>query len=368
MNTKLSLFNGLITAAVALAISSVAAASEPALSLQVTRSPQSPIIRDSMLPGKVGVSINGPSLIRVPSWVAHPLGKYYLYFAHHEGKYLRLAYADRVEGPWKIYEGGVQPLAAQTAVENHIASPEVIVDEAAQRIYLFYHGWVPAKIKAAGRPVDGEDGQWTSVSVSADGLHFDPLNRVVGPSYLRVFAHGGQWFALNESGVLRRAPALGQRFEPLTQLIGDEIIGAVDPAQLHEAGATPVDRRPAKGPFRYSIRHVGLDVAGDRLVVFFSCVSHRPERILCTVVDLKGPPETWKARQTIEVLRPGTPQEGANLPLAFSRGGISLTYVNELRDPEVFRDGDDVWLLYSVAGEHGIGLARLSYQPAPDRP
>jgi hypothetical protein len=101
MNTKLSLFNGLITAAVALAISSVAAASEPALSLQVTRSPQSPIIRDSMLPGKVGVSINGPSLIRVPSWVAHPLGKYYLYFAHHEGKYLRIAYADRVEGPFR---------------------------------------------------------------------------------------------------------------------------------------------------------------------------------------------------------------------------------------------------------------------------
>ena len=30
-------------------------------------------------------NINGPSLVRVPEWVEDPLGKYYLYFAHHRG-------------------------------------------------------------------------------------------------------------------------------------------------------------------------------------------------------------------------------------------------------------------------------------------
>ena len=44
--------------------------------------------------GRDGGNITGPTLIRAPSWVAKPLGKYYLYFAHHSGKYIRLAYAD----------------------------------------------------------------------------------------------------------------------------------------------------------------------------------------------------------------------------------------------------------------------------------
>ena len=30
-------------------------------------------------------NINGPSLIKVPHWMENPLGKYYLYFAHHKG-------------------------------------------------------------------------------------------------------------------------------------------------------------------------------------------------------------------------------------------------------------------------------------------
>ena len=54
----------------------------------------------------IGTNINGPSLIRVPDWVENPLGRYYLYFAHHKGKFIRLAFADNVEGPYEIYEPG----------------------------------------------------------------------------------------------------------------------------------------------------------------------------------------------------------------------------------------------------------------------
>ena len=57
-----------------------------------------PIIRPHM-DGRMGGNINGPSLIRVPDWIERPLGAYYLYFAHHKGEYIRLAYADRLEGP-----------------------------------------------------------------------------------------------------------------------------------------------------------------------------------------------------------------------------------------------------------------------------
>jgi hypothetical protein len=331
-----------------------------AFTVAAARVSASPIIRESMLPSEEGVSINGPSLIRVPDWVPHPLGRYYLYFAHHAGESLRLAYADHIEGPWKIYEPGALQLKDQKAVENHVASPEAVVDEASHQIYLFYHGWVPGH-KTVSDAGEFWDRQCSSVAVSSDGIHFRPLNTIVGPSYLRVFAHGGQWFAINESGVLQHAARLGDRFEPVTQLIGPDIIAAVDPARLHEPGATPADQRPATGDHRYTMRHVGVDVAGDRLVVYFSCVSHRPERILCTVADLSGAPQTWKARGTYEVLQSATAAEGADLPLAYSTGGISRTHVHELRDPAAYREGFDAWLLFSIAGEHGIGLAKLRY-------
>src|SRR5436190_17801802 len=76
----------------------------------VERFSENPIIRQAMLPGKDGQNINGPSLIRVPDWVEKPLGKYYLYFAHHRGKYIRLAYADRLQGPWTIHKPGTLSL------------------------------------------------------------------------------------------------------------------------------------------------------------------------------------------------------------------------------------------------------------------
>src|SRR5437016_6077328 len=59
----------------------------------------------------IGSNINGPSLIRAPKWLEHPLGKYYLYFADHRGKYIRLAYADHLEGPWRIYKPGTLQLS-----------------------------------------------------------------------------------------------------------------------------------------------------------------------------------------------------------------------------------------------------------------
>ena len=57
------------------------------------RSPNNPLVNryfDALtntdhLPGKDGKNINGAHVIRVPSWIEHPLGRYYLYFAHHSG-------------------------------------------------------------------------------------------------------------------------------------------------------------------------------------------------------------------------------------------------------------------------------------------
>ena len=49
-----------------------------------------PIISPDTDPS-IGHNIQGPSLIRAPSWIKNPLGRYYLYFADHKGSYIRLA-------------------------------------------------------------------------------------------------------------------------------------------------------------------------------------------------------------------------------------------------------------------------------------
>lgn len=320
--------------------------------IAVTRVIDSPLIAPDQLPGDDGLSINGPSLIRAPAWVERPGGRYLLYFAHHNGKYIRLAFSDRPEGPWRLQPGGILPIAQQRALRGHIASPEAVIDEEGRRIFLFCHGV----------PRDGGP-QVTSVAVSRDGLNFTDLGTIVGPAYLRVFRHGGAWYGLNHSGVLGRARTLGEPFEPVATVIGPDIAAAVDPALLQEPGAPPPEGRPTSGDARYGIRHIGLDLYGDYLFVHFSCVGHRPERILCTRIDLTGPPETWRARGVVDVLRPERPWEGADLPLAYSRGGSSLKHgdlrVHELRDPAIWREGDRAWLLYSIAGEAGLGIVHL---------
>src|ERR1700677_3278271 len=89
--------------AILLAISFSARAQE---TVSFERFKNNPIITPALLSGNDGDDINGPSLIKVPDWVHNKLGKYYLYFAHHKGKYIRLAYANDLKGPWKIYKPG----------------------------------------------------------------------------------------------------------------------------------------------------------------------------------------------------------------------------------------------------------------------
>jgi hypothetical protein len=329
--------------------------------ITATRTVEGPLIAPDLLPGDEGLSINGPSLIRMPAWVRHPGGRYHLYFAHHNGKYIRLAFADRPEGPWHLHSGGILPIAEQRALRGHIASPEAVIDDDTRQIFLFSHG-VPRN----GGP------QVTTVAVSRDGITFTDLGTVVGPAYLRVFRHDGAWYGLNHSGVLGRARNLGEPFDPVATIIGPEIAAAVDPALRGEPGAPALAGRPTSGDDRYGLRHVGLDLYRDHLFVYFSCVGHRPERILCTVVKLAGPPETWRARGAIEVLRPERPWEGTDLPLAYSRGGSTIkrgrNRVHELRDPGVWREGDRAWLLYSIAGEAGLGIADLHVAFPEDAP
>lgn len=317
------------------------------------RLPGNPIIRPGM-GARIGTNIQGPSLIRVPGWVAAPLGRYYLYFAAHAGDHIRLAYADRLEGPWRVHEPGALSLAESgfltspparlrgfcpapplagtapagtrgvpsrrtDATHPHIASPDVHVDEAGRRIVLYFHG------------LDAYATQVTRVALSPDGLRFTVRPEPLGPSYFRVFRRGGAHYALVMPGVLFRS--------------ADGLSGFLPGPDLF--------REPRQ-------RHTAVLLRGDTLLVFWSRVGDAPERILVSRVAVRGDWMRWRAGPAEEALRPDMPWEGAARPLTPSWRGAASRPVRQLRDPAVFEEDGRLFLLYAVAGERGIGISELT--------
>jgi hypothetical protein len=272
----------------------------------------------------LGSNINGPSLIRAPAWVQNPLGAYYLYFADHKGKYIRLAYADKLQGPWKVYKPGTLQLS-QSYFTNHIASPDVIVDNELKQIRLYYHGLTP------------EDGnQHTRVATSTDGLSFtatwEPVGR--GSAYWRLFKYEGWWYALAMPGKLFRSRDGVSAFEAGPQLF------PTSPAQVHNA----------------------VVLKGDTLDVYYTRSGDTPERILYSRVKLGPDWNQWKPSPPQEFLAPELPWEGANLPLIGGHIGALDRPENALRDPAIFCEAGKTYLLYAIAGESGIAIAEIQQQ------
>ena len=283
--------------------------------MRVERFPNNPIIRPHM-DARMGANINGPSLIRAPDWLDNPLGRYYLYFGHHKGEYIRLAFADELTGPWTIYGPGVLHLK-EAYTEGHLASPDVHVDNENREIRMYYHGPVPDR------------DQQSKVALSSDGIHFTARPENLGNSYFRVFHWQGQFYALAMPGIFYRSAD----------------------------GLTNFHRGPAL--FSENQRHTALGLNGSRLSVFYTDVGDCPECILLSTIDLTPDWMEWRASEPLVVLEPETDYEGADLPLEPSERGWSPERVRQLRDPGIYLEDDETYLLYSVAGESGIAIARL---------
>ena len=307
--------------------------------MHVERLAPHPIISPELDP-TIGTNINGPCLVRAPEWFRPELGRYYLYFAHHKGAFIRLATADALTGPWRVYPRGALGLRnsrfpsrvseitprsefvrAQLEAgleEPHIASPDVHVDEAAREVRMYFHGLMP----------DGT--QLTRVALSRDGVNFEAREPLLGLPYFRVFRHQGWHYALGMPGIFFRS----------------------------RDGLGNFERGPAL--FATDMRHTALLVRDQTLFVFWTRVGDAPERILCSRIRIDGDWMSWRADEPVEVLRPEEPWEGATLPLEPSVRGAALAPVHELRDPEIYEEDGRLYLLYAVAGEHGIAIAQLT--------
>jgi hypothetical protein len=319
------------------------------------RFPENPLI--SVATSKsIGDNVNGPSVIRVPRWIKHPLGRYYMYFAHHKGGFIRLAYGNSLHGPWKIYEPGVlkvgdtifsrpqpDPADSPANLYTHVASPEVFIDDANHRLVMYVHGmWTDGKPwptePAAAAKWMRENGyaQYTQTTVSRDGIHFEARPGIaLKTSYLRVFKWSGGHYGMARLGVLARAASDEGPFE---------------------SGPNPFDGSAYAG----RVRHVAVLVKGSTLYVFFSAIGDAPERILLSTIALAGDWTKWKASPAVEVLAPRERYECANLPAVASRAGESEGPENALRDPALFQDRRKTILFYSVCGEQGIGGADVT--------
>lgn len=313
-----------------------------------------PIIAPGM-DARMGNNIEGPSLIAAPEWLPRRLGRYYLYFADHKGDYIRLAYADRLEGPWTVHEpGSLQfsqtllparligapeaearlraiaerrdpaeyagiPTPLEDASLPHVASPDVHVDQAGRRIVMYYHGLAEFGV------------QRTRVALSTDGVNFEALDGpTLGPAYMRIFGYRGWTYAMAMPGQFLRS----------------------------KDGLTAFETGPTL--FTPDQRHSALLVLGDTLHVFWTRVGDAPERIYASTIDLRPDWRDWRASEPVEVLRPQRRWEGADLPLKPSYRSAINRAVNQLRDPAIFVEGARSYLLYAVKGERGIGIAELT--------
>ena len=288
--------------------------------MNVRRLDTNPIITPDM-DERMGHNINGPSLIRIPDWMPDPLGKYYLYFGHHRGTYIRLATSDHLEGPWRIHTPGVLDLE-DSLFGHHIASPDIHVMDDSREIRMYFHG--------GGLPQPSPFGQRTRLATSADGIHFEVLEELLGAPYWRVFWWDGFWYTLEMPGVFRRS--------------GNGISG-------WEEGPTL---------FTPDLRHPALRVEGNKLSVYYSNAGDRPERILHSTIHLTSDWMDWTAGESTTVLAPEAEYEGTDRPLEPSRRGAINEPVHQLRDPGIFEEDGKIYLLYSVAGERGIAISELT--------
>ena len=305
-----------------------------------------PIITQASIPGTEGEDINGPSLIKVPDWVHNKLGKYYLYFAHHKGKYIRLAYADDLKGPWKIYTPGTlkltetigskSPFPAEESVKHegaenesdgvqHLASPDVHIDDAGKQIVLYFH--TPLEVK-------GKKGQYSLRATSTDGIHFTADTVVLGESYFRVFEWKGKSYALGRSSSFWKSP---------------------DGKATFEKGPNPFNK--IQNPS--TLRHSALRVVGDTLWVFYTRVGDAPEHILLSKIKLTDDWNDWTPTKPVDIVAPEKDYEGADLPLSASKYGMFYGKTRQLRDPALYVEGSKWYLVYSVAGETGLAIGEL---------
>lgn len=362
--------------------------------VEVARSENNPLIQPTEAIGDI---INSPSIIQVPSWVDDPIGNYYLYFSHKHGKYIRMAYADEIEGPWEIYSPGVLHIE-DTPFTGHIASPDVHVDHSEKVIRLYYHGestlrdliFGPLKHRTYRKQQYGyryrsiphrvlyQTGRWTFAQLQGgeieEGATASPTvagsntESSIKSSLIRRFTKP----PLKPKTVQETRQASsrdGLSFDNSSPILGpswfavwehrDRYYGLGSRAGYLYTSGSPTEPFDRIHNLFDRGQHFGVDVSGDELDVYYSDMKGQTERIYRTTIELAPSVSDWIAREPIEIIAPETRYETADFEDNSARENDYPTRRSEVRDPEIFAEDGTKYLFYAAGGETGISMAKL---------
>lgn len=415
------------------------------------------------------------SLIRVPDWIPaserpHPTAEYYLYSGGHSAQTIHMAWSDSLTGTWQRwnplsgdeFDGrawgengnntgaqtpgrGVIDMAlgpesgpvvhngttyfpgeifdlGDNVIEDHFSSPEVIVDDANQRIILIGHGDYRSSTFVGG----GAQGRLHNsfMATSKYGLNFNLpedggeaghglRDFTLSNTYTRILQVDGevngqrvtQTIGLGFGGALHMAPLFTEAGDNATFANADDEGGLFNPSDSYDgtsyywalardtqgnsikpmAGALrhpdviPTNDFPSQvgGETRNGGRHFDAwydpEVDRDTIYFFYTAAQDMPESVLMTRVSLAGlseeerlDPANWVRIDGQEhlILKPELDWEGVNLELKPSNTGAQSNG-HVLRDPHVFYDEGKLYLLYNGGGESKIGIAELTIVPEP---
>ena len=323
-----------------------------------------------------GKNINGPCVIALPDWLplekrVNPTAKYYLYFAHHNGSYIRMAWAKEIIGPWQLYnadstisepnrgvislygDGKTKKILLANSIEisSHIASPIVQIDNENKRFKLFFHG--PTKLTS-----EDKTDQRNFLAYSDDGIQFQknisPV--MLAGSYLYPFNYKGKYYGFSNGGLFHEAPATGAIDKAPKNFDYSKTLWSSRNNFFKEAIAKMNDND-------FRVRHTSVYLENDLLHIFFSSSHDTPEQIYYCSANLnRVNSENWKVTTFYPIMRASESWEGGDIEPIESLGGPAKSMINEVRDPSIFKDNDGkLYLFYCAGGERGIGVASLEF-------
>lgn len=292
-------------------------------------------------------NINGPSVIywNDPGDSLFS-DSYYMFFAHHEGRSIRVARSDSPCGPWDIIKSpkgvaGINNISffnngennlynngIQDSIDDHVASPDV--HQVNGTLYMYVHG----------KPGGNGSGQRTLLLSGSSMNNLKAVSSDFGHPYLRHFQVNDYSYALTKNN--------------------DGDWGLL--FQNDDNGYSNNFTKKAK--VIDNMRHGAVLVDGERVLLFYSVIGDNPEHIKFVEINTFGEknPKNWSTSYEQSVLLPQYSWEGAGLNTGKSAGGVSYTDVEQVRDPAIFIDPVDgqVYMYYSVRGEAGIAAAKLT--------
>ena len=341
-----------------------------------------PIITRSMFPSNRrsdGDNINGPSLIRVPNFISRGNrvnrdANYYLYFGHHGGEYIRMAWAENVTGPYRLYDAGAsvgdrgvlddnrRRIDLDNGVgiqDNHISSPDVHVETSPNRIVMYFHA---GGYRFNGRNINS---QRSFVNTSSRGAEFrrrDTEPVVLGDSYFKVFEDNNTLYAMDNRGIPRRARSFNNPWRPTNGYYNGNSLASLWQQNNNDFYQDAIRDERNQSRSQRRLRHTGVRTAGREAQIFFTERGDNHEHIRVSRINLNV--SSWNNWNPTypgnELLRPVSGWEGGQFNRRNSEAGAAPENVSQLRDPDVFEDSDgSLYLLYSGRGEDAIGIAAL---------